>query len=173
MVTKGFKSEWYHRWYASHRRHRRCCHSGMYYVHWSAWSSLFPEKKSKRISSKTLRKVEKKVGFGQKDRPSTPQIRCSIFCLWKPQVHEHNRKQKKEARKNPGKRKGMRGFGTVFGMITPTSFLALKKDPGIPNSLPFKEDILAEIVEKKRKVSSQAAVLFSFRRRGYHSRNCI
>ncbi|XP_055342918.1 guanine nucleotide-binding protein-like 3 homolog [Paramacrobiotus metropolitanus] len=68
----------------------------------------FKKKKSKRVSSKQIRKVEKKV-------------------------KEHNKKQKREAKKNPDKRKGR------------------KKDPGVPNTYPFKEQLLSELAEKKRK----------------------
>ncbi|OQV23837.1 Guanine nucleotide-binding protein-like 3-like protein [Hypsibius exemplaris] len=47
-------------------------------------------------------------------------------------VKEHNKKKKRESKKNPGQHKA-------------------KKDPGVPNSLPFKDEVLAEIAEKKRK----------------------
>ncbi|KAK7103044.1 guanine nucleotide-binding protein-like 3 homolog [Littorina saxatilis] len=63
------------------------------------------KKKSKRMSTKTRVKIERKV-------------------------REHNRKQRKDARKNPGKGK--------------------KKDPGVPNSLPFKDTVLTEIVHQKK-----------------------
>ncbi|GAU93173.1 hypothetical protein RvY_05152 [Ramazzottius varieornatus] len=66
----------------------------------------FKKKKSKRISSKQIRKVEKKV-------------------------RAYNKKQKRESGKKGGK--------------------ASKKDPGIPNSLPFKDEVLAELAERKRK----------------------
>ncbi|CAN0321654.1 unnamed protein product [Pylaiella littoralis] len=50
----------------------------------------------------------------------------------KKRVAEHHRKQKKEAKKNP----------TTGRKI---------KDPGIPNSLPFKEEVLAEIAFAKKR----------------------
>lgn len=46
-------------------------------------------------------------------------------------MREHHRKARKEAKKNPHKSK--------------------KKDPGVPNSLPFKEEILREAEERKKR----------------------
>lgn len=64
------------------------------------------KKKSKRISTKSRVKVEKKV-------------------------KEHNRKLRKEAKKNPKKGK--------------------RKDPGIPNSLPFKDEVIRDMEAVKEK----------------------
>lgn len=50
-------------------------------------------------------------------------------------ISQHNKKEKKEKRKNPTNRK--------------------KKDPGIPNSLPFKEEILREAEERKRRAEEE------------------
>jgi len=47
-------------------------------------------------------------------------------------VREHNRKKNKEARKNP-------------------NAIRKKKDPGIPKSLPFRDQIIKEIEEAKEK----------------------
>jgi nuclear GTP-binding protein len=51
------------------------------------------------------------------------------------QVKEHKRKERKEARKHPHLKK--------------------KKDPGIPNSMPFKAEILAEIEYVKKRAVEQ------------------
>ncbi|EPQ28324.1 uncharacterized protein PFL1_04151 [Pseudozyma flocculosa PF-1] len=53
----------------------------------------------------------------------------------KRKVREHHRKSRKEARKNPN----------------PQWKSKLKKDPGIPNSYPYKEQLLAEIEDKRRR----------------------
>ncbi|KAK7457986.1 hypothetical protein BaRGS_00039131 [Batillaria attramentaria] len=50
-------------------------------------------------------------------------------------VKEHNKKKRREARKNPKKGK--------------------RKDPGIPNSLPFKETVLKELEDRKRRVEEE------------------
>jgi nuclear GTP-binding protein len=50
-------------------------------------------------------------------------------------VKEHKRKERKEARKHPHLKK--------------------KKDPGIPNSMPFKAEILAEIEYVKKRAVEQ------------------
>ncbi|XP_048738699.2 guanine nucleotide-binding protein-like 3 homolog [Ostrea edulis] len=72
----------------------------------------FLNKKSKRVSAAKRYKVEK-------------------------MVRQHNKKVKKEAKKNPNK------------------FVKKRKDPGIPNSLPFKETILREAEERKRKIEEE------------------
>ncbi|KAG9294023.1 hypothetical protein G9A89_019361 [Geosiphon pyriformis] len=51
-------------------------------------------------------------------------------------VTEHRRKERREARKNPKSKK-------------------LKKDPGIPNLWPFKDKLLHQIEEQKRKVEDE------------------
>ncbi|XP_052084513.1 guanine nucleotide-binding protein-like 3 homolog [Mytilus californianus] len=50
-------------------------------------------------------------------------------------ISQHHKKEKKEKRKNPTNKK--------------------KKDPGIPNSLPFKEEILREAEERKRRAEEE------------------
>lgn len=72
----------------------------------------FLNKKSKRVSSAKRYKIEKLVRI-------------------------HNKKAKKEAKKNPNK------------------FIKKRKDPGIPNSLPFKESVLREAEERKRKIEEE------------------
>ncbi|XP_022302731.2 guanine nucleotide-binding protein-like 3 homolog [Crassostrea virginica] len=52
-------------------------------------------------------------------------------------VRLHSKKVKKAAKKNPNK------------------FIKKRKDPGIPNSLPFKETILREAEERKRKIEEE------------------
>ncbi|CAM9640467.1 unnamed protein product, partial [Hapterophycus canaliculatus] len=60
-------------------------------------------------------------------------------------VAEHHRKQKKEAKKNP----------TTGRKV---------KDPGIPNSLPFKEEVLAEIAFAKKRNEDRKVVAKEKRR---------
>ncbi|KAJ3415210.1 Guanine nucleotide-binding protein-like 3 [Chytridiales sp. JEL 0842] len=54
----------------------------------------------------------------------------------KAKVNEHNRKLRKEAKKNPIKKK-------------------LKKDPGIPSLFPYKEKLLHQIEETKKKAAEE------------------
>ncbi|CAH1783426.1 unnamed protein product [Owenia fusiformis] len=70
----------------------------------------FFKKKSKRTTTRKLKKIEKKV-------------------------REHHKKLRKDAKKNPKKTK--------------------KKDPGIPNSAPFKEQVLKEAEERKIKLEDE------------------
>ncbi|CAM9533048.1 unnamed protein product, partial [Scytosiphon promiscuus] len=63
----------------------------------------------------------------------------------KKRVAEHHRKQKKEAKKNP----------TTGRKV---------KDPGIPNSLPFKEEVLAEIAFAKKRNEDRKVVAKEKRR---------
>ena len=65
-----------------------------------------------------------KINKKQSKRQST-KVRCKV----EKKVREHARKLKKEKKKNPGK------------------FLKSKKDPGVPNNCPFKDQVLAEAQE--------------------------
>ena len=65
-----------------------------------------------------------KINKKQSKRQST-KVRCKV----EKKVREHARKIKKEKKKNPGK------------------FLKSKKDPGVPNNCPFKDQVLAEAQE--------------------------
>lgn len=60
-------------------------------------------------------------------------LQCLIFQL-RVQVREHKRKVRKEAKKHGNKGKNLR------------------KDPGVPNDAPFKEDILREAEKRKQDV---------------------
>ncbi len=71
-----------------------------------AGAKKFFKKRSKRIPTKLRVKAEKKL-------------------------REHNRKVRKEKRKNPGK-------------------AGKKKDPGVPAECPFKEDVLREVDDMRR-----------------------
>ncbi|CAO3627778.1 unnamed protein product [Cunninghamella echinulata] len=51
-------------------------------------------------------------------------------------VRDHHKKLRKEAKKNPHKKRG-------------------HKDPGIPNSWPFKEELLNEIERHKQEVEEE------------------
>ena len=69
-------------------------------------------KQSKRVSTRQRVKTEKKI-------------------------REHNRKVRKEKRKNPGK------------------YSKSKKDPGVPNMCPFKEKVLEEVEEARQKKAEE------------------
>lgn len=69
--------------------------------------------KSHRIGLKQKHKVEKKV-------------------------KEHHRKIRREARKNPNRRK------------------ALRKDPGIPNMYPFKEQLMAKMIRQEERLKEES-----------------
>ncbi|XP_071122466.1 guanine nucleotide-binding protein-like 3 homolog [Mytilus edulis] len=60
-------------------------------------------------------------------------------------ISQHNKKEKKAKRKNPISKN--------------------KKDPGIPNSLPFKEEILREAEERKRRAEEEREKLKEKRKR--------
>lgn len=72
-----------------------------------------PKRKSKRQTLHHKYKVEKKI-------------------------REHRRKQRREAKKNPGGKK-------------------LKKDPGIPNLYPLKDEMLAKMEKQKEKLEAEKA----------------
>lgn len=65
------------------------------------------------------------------------------------QVREHHRKVRKEAKK-----KGKSILVYKVWNVTPyrSFILGLKKDPGIPNLYPFKDQLLREIKERKQRV---------------------
>ncbi|XP_013772982.1 guanine nucleotide-binding protein-like 3 homolog isoform X2 [Limulus polyphemus] len=63
-------------------------------------------------------------------RKKSKRMTCHMKYKIAKKVRQHHRKARKEAKKNPHKFK--------------------KKDPGVPNSLPFKEEILREAEERKR-----------------------
>ncbi|CAM9636421.1 unnamed protein product [Choristocarpus tenellus] len=63
----------------------------------------------------------------------------------KKRVAEHHRKQKKESRRNPKANRKV-------------------KDPGIPNSMPFKEEVLAEIEHAKRRLEANKVAMKEKRR---------
>ena len=71
------------------------------------------KRKTKRVNTKERVKAEKKV-------------------------REHNRKLRREKKRNPGK------------------YAKSKKDPGVPNECPFKEDVLKEVeIAKQQKVAEK------------------
>ena len=55
------------------------------------------------------------------------RINTTTRCKAEKKVREHNRKLRKEKKKNPGK------------------YAKSKKDPGVPNECPFKEKVLQEV----------------------------
>ncbi|CAB4384524.1 unnamed protein product [Rhizophagus irregularis] len=71
-------------------------------------------------------------------RKKTKSKRMTCARRYKNQknINEHKRKERREARKNPKSRK-------------------LKKDPGIPNLYPFKDQLLNKIEQQKRKLEDE------------------
>ena len=66
------------------------------------------------------------------------------------QVREHNRKARKEAKKHPKSELFPRESHVIKLFIA-----GLKKDPGIPNLFPLKEQLLKQLEEKKQAAQSQ------------------
>ncbi|KAI8840028.1 P-loop containing nucleoside triphosphate hydrolase protein [Chytriomyces cf. hyalinus JEL632] len=62
-------------------------------------------------------------------------------------VNEHNRKLRKESKKNPNPKR-------------------LKKDPGIPSLLPFKDKLLQQIEENKRRTEEEKQMLRDAKKKG-------
>ncbi|XP_045165338.2 guanine nucleotide-binding protein-like 3 homolog [Mercenaria mercenaria] len=72
------------------------------------------------------------VKLNKKSKRQTTRLRAKIDK----KVREHKRKQKRDAKKNPNANKK-------------------RKDPGVPNSLPFKENILKEAEDRKRQLEEE------------------
>ncbi|KAI7866442.1 GNL3L/Grn1 putative GTPase-domain-containing protein [Spinellus fusiger] len=71
-------------------------------------------------------------------KPQSKRIKASHRYKIIKRVKEHHRKEKKIAKKNPKSNKP-------------------KKDPGIPNSWPFKEELLNEIERAKQEAEAEKA----------------
>ncbi|XP_064632401.1 guanine nucleotide-binding protein-like 3 homolog [Lineus longissimus] len=71
-------------------------------------------------------------GFGKK---TSKRQTCRNKYKIQKKVREHNRKLRRDAKKNPHPKK--------------------KKDPGIPNSYPFKDQILKEAEERKNRIEAE------------------
>jgi len=69
------------------------------------------------------------MGNGKSCKKQSKRQSTKLRCKVEKKVKEHARKLKKEKKKNPGK------------------FLKSKKDPGVPNNCPFKDQVLAEAQE--------------------------
>ena len=76
-------------------------------------------------------------------------------------VREHNRKMRKEA-KAKGKSKGGLNIDVFFSIkakctefVLPSCNIGLKKDPGIPNLFPFKEQLLKQMEERKQRSADE------------------
>ena len=75
-------------------------------------------------------------------------------------MKEHNRKMKKAAKQNPATKRmclqqqmcWRNYYRNTFSLLSATG---LKKDPGIPNLFPFKEQLLKQLEEKKQAVASE------------------
>ena len=81
----------------------------------------------------------------------------------KKRVKETRKKKSKEAKKNPQWKSSAcwLRMNSLFGFVlTRVSWLCAehKKDPGIPNNFPYKDQILAEVAEQRRLVSSHTLV---------------
>jgi hypothetical protein len=71
---------------------------------------------------------------------------------------EHNRKLKRDAKKNP--HHSSKFMIIPFPLLLNTLFNIFlvdksKKDPGIPNNWPFKEQLLNEIEERKQRMAQE------------------
>ncbi|KAG2179065.1 hypothetical protein INT43_001915 [Umbelopsis isabellina] len=73
---------------------------------------------------------------------TSKRMSCAKRYKNEKRAKEHRRKLKKEAKKNP--KHGILIF-----------LLGSKKDPGIPNNWPFKEQLLNEIEERKQKMEQE------------------
>ncbi|GES96429.1 guanine nucleotide-binding protein-like 3 homolog [Rhizophagus clarus] len=69
-------------------------------------------------------------------KAKSKRMTCAKRYKIQKKINEHKRKERKEARKNPKSRK-------------------LKKDPGIPNLYPFKDQLLNKIEQQKRKLEDE------------------
>ncbi|KAG0173648.1 hypothetical protein DFQ28_008010 [Apophysomyces sp. BC1034] len=69
-------------------------------------------------------------------KPKSKRVKAAHRYKIQKFVKDHNKKQKKLAKKNPQHKKA-------------------HKDPGIPNSWPFKEELLNEIERQKQEVEEQ------------------
>ena len=69
------------------------------------------------------------MGNGKSCKKQSKRQSTKLRCKVEKKVKEHARKIKKEKKKNPGK------------------FMKSKKDPGVPNNCPFKDQVLAEAQE--------------------------
>ncbi|XP_060563645.1 guanine nucleotide-binding protein-like 3 homolog [Ruditapes philippinarum] len=74
--------------------------------------------------------TRKMVKLNKKSKRQTTRLRAKI----EKKVREHKRKQKRDSKKHPTKK---------------------RKDPGVPNSLPFKENILKEAEDRKRQLEEE------------------
>ena len=63
------------------------------------------------------------MGNGGKWKAQSKRVSTKLRCKIEKKVSEHKRKLKKEMKKNPGK------------------FTKSKKDPGVPNNCPFKDEV--------------------------------
>ncbi|RIA98011.1 guanine nucleotide-binding protein-like 3 [Glomus cerebriforme] len=69
-------------------------------------------------------------------KTKSKRMTCARRYKIQKKINEHKRKERKEARKNPKPNK-------------------LKKDPGIPNLYPFKDQLLNKIEQQKRKLEDE------------------
>ena len=69
------------------------------------------------------------MGNGKSCKKQSKRVSTKVRCKVEKKVREHAKKIKKEKKKNPGK------------------FLKSKKDPGVPNNCPFKDQVLSEAQE--------------------------
>ena len=120
-------------------------------------------KQSRRLTARKKYKIERKVH---------PRKICLDFCLYGNKVtvfmfdlkvREHKRKMRKEA-KQKAKSKSQcsavhfASLDFILLSCTHTHTLVspeIKKDPGIPNLYPFKEQLLKQIEEKKVKAEEE------------------
>lgn len=87
-------------------------------------------KQSKRLPARKKYKIEKKV-------------------------REHNRKERKDAKKNAHSKSTHKSCLCYTNSVYLSACTELKKDPGIPNLFPFKEQLLQQMQARKERVEGE------------------
>ena len=70
-------------------------------------------------------------------------------------VREHNRKERKDAKKNAHSKSTPTSHEWVWCVTFLSAHTELKKDPGIPNLFPFKEQLLQQMQARKERVEGE------------------
>jgi len=96
------------------------------------------------------------MGNGKSCKKQSKRQSTKLRCKVEKKVKEHARKLKKEKKKNPGK------------------FVRSKKDPGVPNNCPFKDQVLAEaqqaIEQRNAEKEKRRLELKEMRKTGKHKK---
>lgn len=105
-------------------------------------------RKSEEDTSENLNAIDRIYTVGTSRRGTTNQ-REKI----KHKASETRKKRKKESKKNPQWKSSTQTLinqGSAYVNDSITRCLEQKQDPGIPNAFPYKDQILAEVAERKR-----------------------